>query len=624
MVAVRGRFGLGLPLVLLLVGCAEIPESAIRLDRAEMVMSDAPAPPGDGAAWREVPLPDAWPRERLARGHRAWYRIDFRLEAAPAEPFVVFLAGATLNAEIFLNGRSLGSGGRMEEPPTRNVQRPLIKVVAPGLLVAGENRLQIRLVTSARTPGLLHPIHVGPDRDFASLREATGRNTAGVQLSAILAGLLGALLLREALGRDRRPGPSGSSGLWFGLALCCVPGFYLTTLLPDIRIPSRGVEWIVGTSFHASVLCAAIGVRRAAGGPANRRERIWGAAYVALATAYALVPATSAYRVFAVWLLGSGVLIVQAYGRVVAQALRTRSRSWGVAALLLGLLGVGVVTHGVSLTLGRSFSWSGGLIAAPILLGLAAGFWTRVNRALRRAEELNATLEERVSAREAELAKNHARIQELERERVVAAERERMTREMHDGTGGLLVAALSVVRESEGESSEAGRLIEEALDDLRLTLDSLEPDAADLPTILGLIRPRLGRLTEGHGFALDWHVTDAGEGVPHEPEAFLHVVRIVQEGVANAVRHSGGGRVRVATGCSERDGSVWLEIRDDGRGGAEQADPGRGLRNLRERAELLGARLEIDSGGGGSPEGTRVRVVFAPGSRGSAEACPQN
>lgn len=180
-----------------------------------------------------------------------------------------------------------------------------------------------------------------------------------------------------------------------------------------------------------------------------------------------------------------------------------------------------------------------------------------------------------------------------------------MTREMHDGTGGLLTAALALARDDAPASGDLEALLEEALDDLRLTLDSLRPDEADLPTLLGLLRPRLERQVRSAHLALDWRVSDAGEGRGLPPESFLHVFRIVQEAVTNAVRHAGGTRVAVETRAEPRGGWT-LEIRDDGRGGAEGSRKGRGLANLRHRASQLGADLEILSDGAG----TRVRVVM--------------
>jgi two-component system sensor histidine kinase UhpB len=90
------------------------------------------------------------------------------------------------------------------------------------------------------------------------------------------------------------------------------------------------------------------------------------------------------------------------------------------------------------------------------------------------------------------------------------------------------------------------------------------------------------------------------------PEAELVVYRVVQEALTNAVRHGGARRAWVAL---RADGAVVeLEVRDDGSGFDVAAVPeGAGLRGMRERAVLVGARLELESSPG---SGTTVRLRF--------------
>jgi signal transduction histidine kinase len=84
---------------------------------------------------------------------------------------------------------------------------------------------------------------------------------------------------------------------------------------------------------------------------------------------------------------------------------------------------------------------------------------------------------------------------------------------------------------------------------------------------------------------------------------------IIQEAVSNAGRHSGGGRIRVTVAV--RGGVAEATVSDDGRGFEEASplgpsEPGHiGLASMRERAELLGGELRIDSG----EDGTTVRAV---------------
>ena len=85
------------------------------------------------------------------------------------------------------------------------------------------------------------------------------------------------------------------------------------------------------------------------------------------------------------------------------------------------------------------------------------------------------------------------------------------------------------------------------------------------------------------------------------------VVQLASEALSNVSRHAEAATCRVSL-YRDTDGAV-LEVDDDGRGfdPAAATGAGQGLRNLRERAEGLGGRAEIDSSPG---QGTRVRVMI--------------
>jgi len=84
-----------------------------------------------------------------------------------------------------------------------------------------------------------------------------------------------------------------------------------------------------------------------------------------------------------------------------------------------------------------------------------------------------------------------------------------------------------------------------------------------------------------------------------EPAAELAVLRIAQEGLANAVKHARAATVRL--GLHGRDGYAELTVSDDGRGfelGVNGASEGLGLRLMRERAEELGGSLSVSASPG--------------------------
>ena len=241
------------------------------------------------------------------------------------------------------------------------------------------------------------------------------------------------------------------------------------------------------------------------------------------------------------------------------------------------------------------------------------------------AERLNVELEDRVEARRRELAASYSRMAELERDGAIAAERARLMRDMHDGTGGALVSAISMA-EAGGPAPAIAEVLRDALADLRLSIDSLDPAEPDLVSLLGAARARLEPRFEGRGVRIAWDVREVPRPAGFGPESALQVLRIFQEAVVNAMRHAGGRTVTVRTGV-ERDaaGRAWvaLDVADDGRGfapdaSAPHAGGGRGLGNMRRRAAALGGELAVASGAGG----TCVRLRLPVDARGAAPTSP--
>jgi signal transduction histidine kinase len=101
---------------------------------------------------------------------------------------------------------------------------------------------------------------------------------------------------------------------------------------------------------------------------------------------------------------------------------------------------------------------------------------------------------------------------------------------------------------------------------------------------------------------IDSSIEDLHNELPRETS--IAIFRIVQECLNNIIKHSDATRARVS--LVRTDGKLIVEIVDDGRGfAATGINKGLGLRGIRERADMIGARLRIDS----SPEnGTSVAL----------------
>lgn len=251
-------------------------------------------------------------------------------------------------------------------------------------------------------------------------------------------------------------------------------------------------------------------------------------------------------------------------------------------------------------------------IAALLLAGLPwyawAGFGSLaiiiVVHGLRMQAALQAGLQQQYAAEDmaVELRAQQQRLVELERERTLLLERRRLTRDMHDGLGSALVSSLAAVERGEVRPQQLASMLRDCMDDLRAVIDSLEPADQDLVAVLAMLRFRLEPRLDAAGVKLHWRMDDLPElAWMGAPEA-LHVMRIVQEVLANVVRHAGARRVEVSARLV--DGCIHVCLADDGVGfDPAAAASGRGLPSLHQRAAALGGSIDIDAGAG---RGTRV------------------
>jgi signal transduction histidine kinase len=207
---------------------------------------------------------------------------------------------------------------------------------------------------------------------------------------------------------------------------------------------------------------------------------------------------------------------------------------------------------------------------------------------------------------------------ERRRQRLAAAEAERArwARELHDETlqalGSLRLVLSAAARSGDPEAhkratGQALQQLETDIATLRGLITELRPAALDQlglePALLALV----DRFCAG-GLDVDVDVelaSEAGrEGDRLEPELETGIYRIVQEALTNAVKH--GQAQRAAVELVERDHSLRVSIRDDGTGfDPAAATDGFGLVGMRERVELLGGELTIESAPG---SGTKIAV----------------
>ena len=228
------------------------------------------------------------------------------------------------------------------------------------------------------------------------------------------------------------------------------------------------------------------------------------------------------------------------------------------------------------------------------------------------------------------LAGSEARAWAGEVLRAQEEERRRIAREIHDDPLQRLVQlarrmeALGSPAYSAEEAERLGAAREELLGvvaNLRDVARALRPAGLEQLGLVAVVRGLLADIEDEEGLTVEFAVT--GEVVRGAADAEVGVFRIVQEAVRNVVRHARATRLSVEFAYGE--GVVRVVVIDDGRG-FDQARAGPvagshlGMLGMRERASLLGGRLEVRSAPG---QGTVVEATVplgAPPGVGSSAA----
>jgi len=214
---------------------------------------------------------------------------------------------------------------------------------------------------------------------------------------------------------------------------------------------------------------------------------------------------------------------------------------------------------------------------------------------------LNMGLAERLQAREAELEQSYQRMRVIENEHMLGAERRRLMQDMHDGLGSSLISAIRSVEQGTLSDAEITGVLKGCMDDLKLAIDSMESVDADLLLLLATLRFRLAPRIESAGLALRWEVQSVPALPWLDPSSALHILRIMQECVANVLRHTRASVISFRTAVEGQ--GVCVVIEDNGAGfDVHEAlrRSGRGLRNQQRRASAIGGVVSWESGSAGT------------------------
>lgn len=561
-------------------------------------------PPLQDSAWRSTSLPQV----RRAVGQEGglpvrmhWYRLP--RSAASSERLALFVPRwVGLSATVLWHDGQTWRVLAHSPPARREIWAQPLWVPLPGA-AAQEGSLVIAIASQAGTLHVMSSAVVGP---YAQLEPRWERRvwfqTGAPQAISLTIAVMGLFALVLWFRNTHEP-----AYLWFALGSAA---WTMRSLHHFVEMPGHGAVqqwfwWATHASLGWVVGAVMAFVLRLQREPAVRTQRLVLGLLGAAGVLSLPVLGTSAVR--PEWLyLAAAVAAVVVGSQLIWLAWRKPQSELRVIAVVFCMALV-FAAHDLAVSLG--WAWPQDFFLLPFAaLAILVSFLYAVQRryagAVEQALFANSQLQQSLDVQADAIQLQHERLREAERQQALLLERQRLMADMHDGLGSSLLSALVAVEQGSMSQDQVVEVLRECVDDLRLVIDSLEPVGHDLVSLLATMRYRLGKRLQASGLKLEWDVQDLPPLTWLEPPDALHVLRLMQEGLNNVLKHAHASRVRMAT----RDHGSHVEIRleDDGAGFDVHAiRQGRGLKSQLKRAQRLGGKLRIDSTPG---VGTRLSL----------------
>ncbi len=566
---------------------------------------------------RDVQLPYNWDRVNGARSGTAVFEIPLHLEVPLDEPYAVYFARVGNRAEIWFNGILLSRLGDLARPEHQDYAKAPQHVLIPARLLQRDNHFRIVLSVDGGRRGGLSGLLVGPEPEVRQLYKSAHRlvvnGSIAVAVFSMVVGVIALLLWFTQVEPEGGALP-GRSGLYLsaGLAEFC---WMLRLIDPAMVDPPLSWAWwsVVQTVAYAGWISGAgLFCHHVAGWhrlPSMRWVRLVVAALLLSSAPIAWLSLSRHDGIYLTGWYGLATLLFVGYGIFYFGAAVHQPTTERVLVATAGVLNVAVgVRDWLVIRATDNFNEISWMRYSSALFGLALGYIviTRFREASAQARDLMDNMAARVRQKEQELAASYRQLEQLAREQERAAERARILRDMHDGVGSHISAAIRQLQSGKASGEELLQTLRESLDQLKLSIDAMNLPPGDLTTLLANLRYRLEPRFKSSDIELVWDVDLLAPLGGLDGKAMRQLQFMVFEALSNVLQHAHASELRIELrGCE--GGGALLRVIDNGRGFDVERSPRKGLASLRERAAAIGARLSVSS----VPGRTVVEIAIA-------------
>jgi signal transduction histidine kinase len=566
-----------------------------------------------------VSLPHRWDKAFPGQAGTATYVLDMPALDASSQEVALYIPRLGNQAQLFVRRfgqrEPLQQFGNLGDPYYDASKSPQWIALPTSIKLAGAPwQLEIQITAQTGRYAGLSAVSYG---HAAALRPEFNTNhlwrQTSSQIIVLALGLLGLL----------------AAGLWWKLREPSFGLFAITALLGLIRMADRllpqtllpwpwwGALMAIAYAWHL-LFMVAFCLHVAGSWQRAQRIGLWG---WLIGSAILALLAFGLYRpgLWTIALLSMAVPGIYAFYSLVQRWRLDRHRE----ALLLALCGLLLMSVGVrdflAVRLANSEELTFSFMPIALFTFVLTMAWIIIERYSRQVlayRELNTSLESRVAQRDRQLQESYSLLKTTGEEKAALAERARIMRDIHDGVGAQLVGLVSLLQGDTKRPEELREHAQQALDELRMAVDSLQPVEGSLSTVLATLRYRLQPRLKAAGIDVQWEVDELPKLDSLTPTAVLQVQRILLEAFTNVIRHSGAGIVQVrALHVMHDDGGQLLSLCVDDNGSSAQLSvqpqanksTGQGQANMRWRAQSIGAQLHIEKSPLG---GLRVRLEW--------------